>query len=93
MERFNRFAEKGPMKTVITKAMIILIRLYQYGISPVLGNHCRFSPSCSRYAVQAIEHFGILKGLWLTLRRLSRCHPWHCGGQDPVPQNKECGRS
>lgn len=65
---------------------ILLIRLYQYLVSPVLGNHCRFYPSCSSYAVDAFEQYGTLKGTYLTLRRLSRCHPWHEGGYDPVPE-------
>ena len=67
------------------KLLIGLIRVYQYLISPLLGNHCRFYPSCSHYAVEAIETHGALRGLWLGLRRLSRCHPWHEGGVDPVP--------
>jgi putative membrane protein insertion efficiency factor len=62
-----------------------LIRAYQYLISPLLGNHCRFYPSCSHYAAEAIETHGALRGSWLALRRLSRCHPWHEGGVDPVP--------
>ena len=62
-----------------------LIRLYQLTVSPLLGPRCRFHPSCSRYAHQAILRHGLLRGGGLTLRRLSRCHPWHPGGIDPVP--------
>jgi putative membrane protein insertion efficiency factor len=62
-----------------------LIRLYQVLLSPVLGNNCRFYPSCSHYALQAIDAHGVPRGLWLTLRRLGKCHPWHPGGVDPVP--------
>jgi putative membrane protein insertion efficiency factor len=62
-----------------------LIRLYQWTLSPLLGPNCRFYPSCSNYALEAVQRFGILHGSWLTLRRLGRCHPWHCGGIDPVP--------
>jgi uncharacterized protein len=62
-----------------------LIRVYQYLISPLLGPHCRFYPSCSHYAVAAIQAHGLLRGGYLSLRRLSRCHPWHPGGLDPVP--------
>lgn len=62
-----------------------LIRLYQWTVSPLLGPRCRFYPSCSQYALQAVLRFGALRGGWLALRRLARCHPWHAGGFDPVP--------
>lgn len=65
--------------------LIAFIRLYRLLISPWLGQHCRFEPSCSRYALTALERFGALKGTGLALRRLSKCHPWHPGGFDPVP--------
>lgn len=64
---------------------VIFIKIYQYLISPVLGPHCRYEPSCSAYAVEALQRFGVIKGLWLAVKRLSRCHPWHEGGYDPVP--------
>ncbi|MBS1247366.1 MAG: hypothetical protein H6R48_155 [Proteobacteria bacterium] len=63
-----------------------LIRGYQWFISPLLGNHCRFYPSCSQYAREAIERHGVLRGVWLAIRRVARCHPWHPGGVDPVPE-------
>jgi putative membrane protein insertion efficiency factor len=66
--------------------LIALIRVYQLFISPLLGNHCRFYPSCSQYAREAIEQHGALRGGWLAIRRLLRCHPWHPGGVDPVPE-------
>ncbi len=66
--------------------VIFLIKAYQMVLSPFLGQHCRFYPSCSAYAVEAVEKHGPLKGLWLAVRRLSRCHPWHEGGVDPVPE-------
>ena len=69
------------MKSLLIK----LIRVYQYLLSPWIGNQCRFYPTCSEYARQAIEDHGSLKGSWLAARRLSRCHPWHPGGFDPVP--------
>ncbi|MFA7095779.1 MAG: membrane protein insertion efficiency factor YidD [Gammaproteobacteria bacterium] len=68
------------------KFLILLIRAYRYAISPMIGTNCRFYPSCSSYACTAIERFGILSGLWLALRRILRCHPWHPGGVDPVPE-------
>ncbi len=67
------------------RLVIALIRAYQYLISPLLGPHCRFYPSCSQYAVEAIRRHGLLRGGYLSLHRLSRCHPWHPGGLDPVP--------
>jgi hypothetical protein len=66
--------------------LIALIRVYQLFVSPLLGNHCRFYPSCSQYAREAIEQHGVLRGGWLAIRRLLRCHPWHPGGVDPVPE-------
>lgn len=68
------------------KFLILLIRAYQYLISPMLGPHCRFHPTCSCYAHTAIERHGVIHGGWLALRRLSKCHPWHPGGEDPVPE-------
>ncbi|PCJ31838.1 MAG: membrane protein insertion efficiency factor YidD [Gammaproteobacteria bacterium] len=71
------------------KILILLVRAYQLFISPLLGDNCRFQPTCSRYMIAAIERFGAIKGTWLGLRRLSRCHPWHEGGLDPVPEIKK----
>lgn len=64
----------------------LLIRLYRHTVSPLLGPTCRFHPSCSSYALVAIGRFGVMRGGWLTLRRIGRCHPWHPGGFDPVPE-------
>lgn len=69
------------------RLLILPIRIYQFLLSPWLGNHCRFHPSCSHYAVEALEQHGAAKGSVLALRRLSKCHPWHDGGYDPVPTN------
>jgi len=66
--------------------LILLIRTYQLLLSPLLGNHCRFYPSCSHYAVEAIERHGPWRGGLLAVRRILRCHPWHPGGIDPVPE-------
>nr|WP_233468397.1 membrane protein insertion efficiency factor YidD [Zooshikella ganghwensis] len=65
-----------------------LLKIYRWLISPLLGNNCRFYPSCSHYAEQALLQHGLGYGLWLTLRRLLRCHPWHPGGYDPVPEDE-----
>jgi uncharacterized protein len=66
----------------------ILIRLYQWTVSPLLGPTCRFEPSCSQYALEAIRRFGFVRGCWLAARRIGRCHPWHPGGYDPVPDRE-----
>lgn len=66
-----------------------IIRGYQIAISPLLGSNCRFYPSCSQYAITALEKHGILRGSWLAIRRISRCHPWSQGGFDYVPGTKE----
>lgn len=63
-----------------------LVRGYRYAISPLLGDHCRYTPSCSEYTLAALERHGALKGGWLSLKRIGRCHPWHSGGFDPVPK-------
>ena len=68
--------------------LLWLIRVYQKGISPLSPPACRFIPTCSQYAAEAIERFGFFKGGYLALRRLLRCHPFHKGGYDPVPPKK-----
>ena len=68
--------------------LIFIIRAYRYLVSPLLGPHCRFYPTCSCYAQTALEQHGLIRGGWLSLRRLSRCHPWHPGGVDPVPEKE-----
>ncbi|MGY0218605.1 membrane protein insertion efficiency factor YidD [Endozoicomonadaceae bacterium StTr2] len=67
------------------RLLLLLIRFYSYAISPLLGKNCRFYPSCSSYAHQALEEYGLLKGGKLAFLRIMRCHPWHPGGFDPVP--------
>jgi putative membrane protein insertion efficiency factor len=71
----------------VRKIAVLPIHFYRLFISPVLGPHCRFSPTCSEYAIEAVEKHGILSGGWLAIRRITRCHPWHPGGYDPVPGN------
>jgi len=65
--------------------VLALIRVYQYLFRPLLGAHCRFAPSCSEYAREAVVKHGVLRGLLLAIRRIARCHPYHPGGYDPVP--------
>lgn len=72
--------------------LISLIRAYQFLLSPWLGNQCRFYPTCSAYAIEAIQLHGGVKGSWLAAKRLGRCHPWCAGGFDPVP-GTECGEA
>jgi hypothetical protein len=66
--------------------VIFMIKAYQTALSPFVGQHCRFYPSCSAYAAEAVAKHGAARGIWLSLRRISRCHPWHAGGIDPVPE-------
>ncbi len=68
------------------EGIILVFRLYQHTASILLGPCCRFTPSCSSYALLSIQHHGIMRGTWLTLKRLSKCHPLHPGGYDPVPE-------
>lgn len=69
----------------MSRLIQILIRLYQLGLSPLLGPHCRFEPSCSRYASEAIARYGVAHGGAMAVRRICRCHPFNPGGYDPVP--------
>ncbi|OGP89154.1 MAG: membrane protein insertion efficiency factor YidD [Deltaproteobacteria bacterium RBG_16_47_11] len=71
------------------KGFILLIHLYQNSLSILFGPCCRFFPSCSSYTLLSIQRFGIARGAWLSLKRLSKCHPFHPGGYDPVPENSK----
>lgn len=70
---------------MFAKLLMLLVRGYQIAISPILPASCRYTPTCSQYALEALRRYGALKGSWLTLRRLGRCHPFRPGGYDPVP--------
>lgn len=69
----------------MTNVALLIIRTYQVLISPLFPSSCRFAPTCSQYAAEALSRHGLWRGLGLTVRRLCRCHPWHSGGWDPVP--------
>lgn len=77
------------MIKLIHKIYIFPIKLYQWFISPILGPTCRYSPSCSHYMIAAISEWGIIKGTWLGLKRIGRCHPWGGHGPDPVPKKEK----
>jgi len=76
------------MKTILrilSLPLILLIKIYQWVISPLLGPKCRFTPTCSHYATEALKKYGVFKGTWLAVKRIARCHPWGGKGYDPVP--------
>ena len=75
----------GRVSDALATMVIALVRAYQWAISPWLGPRCRFQPTCSEYAVGAIRRFGPLRGGWMALKRVIRCHPWGASGYDPVP--------
>ncbi|RMX04210.1 membrane protein insertion efficiency factor YidD [Corticibacter populi] len=70
---------------MMRRALVGLVKLYRLTLSPWLGSACRFEPTCSQYAIQALQAHGAARGSWLTVCRLARCHPWCAGGHDPVP--------
>ncbi len=73
------------MKSLWVAPLIAILKLYRYVLSPLLGSNCRFHPSCSAYAIEALRKHGLLAGLKLTIWRVLRCNPWSAGGHDPVP--------
>lgn len=74
------------MKHLIKKGLIFMIRGYQIFLSPLkMRTHCIYTPTCSQYAIEALQKYGVVKGLWLSVKRILRCHPWAEGGYDPVP--------
>ncbi len=78
-----------PIRTVLK----LLIRGYQLLVSPILGANCRYAPSCSQYAVEAIDSHGAVRGSWLAVKRIGRCHPWGGSGYDPVPSGQDHDRA
>lgn len=68
--------------------VIGLVRLYQLIISPWIPSSCRYHPTCSQYSIEALKEHGAIKGIWLSIKRIGRCHPWSDGGYDPVPENR-----
>ena len=76
------------MNSILSELIIKCIKAYRFILSPWLGNQCRFYPSCSNYAIEAVQKHGALKGSCLAIKRISSCHPWHHGGIDPVPDKK-----
>lgn len=78
----------APVK-ILSGILIFFVKVYQHGISPLLGSNCRFSPTCSAYTIEAIRVWGPFKGTWLGIRRISKCHPWGAHGWDPVPKKQE----
>ena len=76
---------------MLKKVFILPIKVYQWLISPLLGQNCRHEPTCSNYAIEAIREWGVIRGIWLGIKRISKCHPWGTFGYDPVPlKKKEC---
>ena len=78
---------------VARQALIAAIKVYQLTLSPWLGRQCRYVPTCSAYAEEALRRFGVRRGVWLAMRRLGRCHPWGRSGYDPVPEPEEAAHS
>lgn len=73
------------MKSILSKFFILLIKFYQYSISPLLGANCRYTPTCSHYGIEALKKHGPFKGAWLSFKRFLSCNPWGGSGYDPVP--------
>lgn len=76
------------MGELFKKLAVIPIRIYQWVISPWLGKNCRHEPTCSNYTIEAIREWGVMKGSWLGIKRIAKCHPWGTFGYDPVPKKK-----
>ena len=74
---------------IIVLPLILIIKTYQLFISPIIGQNCRYLPTCSEYTVECLKKFGIIKGIYLSFKRISKCHPWCSHGYDPVPNKLE----
>ncbi|MFN2430597.1 MAG: membrane protein insertion efficiency factor YidD [Cryomorphaceae bacterium] len=74
---------------ILSGILILIVKIYQHAISPLLGTNCRFTPTCSEYTIQSIKIWGPFKGLWLGVKRISKCHPWGSHGVDPVPKKRK----
>jgi len=87
LKNYPKPLEKHPNKIlgILSLPFIVLVKLYQWIISPWLGPKCRYTPTCSEYAIESFKKYGPIKGLWLTIKRVSKCHPWGGHGHDPVP--------
>ena len=92
LKNYLKPLEKDPANNILKAAsrilswpFIVLVKLYQWILSPWLGPKCRYIPTCSEYAIESFKKHGPIKGLWLTIKRVSRCHPWGGHGHDPVP--------
>ena len=72
---------------ILTYPLILFLKIYQLFISPIMGQNCRYLPTCSEYTIECLKQFGIIKGTFLSFKRISKCHPWGNHGYDPVPNN------
>ncbi|MBG0741896.1 membrane protein insertion efficiency factor YidD [Cylindrospermopsis raciborskii LB2897] len=89
LQKFVGYNLRKSSRTCVKKLFIWLIQGYRLFISPLFPPSCRFQPTCSMYAMEAIERFGVFRGSWMALGRILRCHPFHPGGYDPVPEKTE----
>jgi putative membrane protein insertion efficiency factor len=85
----EKLTEAGRLRVAVVVGLRVLIRAYQYIFSPFLGPRCRFAPSCSNYALEALQLHGPWRGSWFAVLRIARCHPWGSSGYDPVPSVKD----
>jgi len=77
------------LNKIIIFPFVLLIRVYQLIISPMLGSNCRFIPTCSEYAMESLKEYGLIKGIFLSIKRIGKCHPWGSHGYDPIPNKME----